>query len=419
MTAARHIAYRALRQVLEAGQHTNEALQESRLATLAPRDRAFVRMLLMAALRDYGRLKKLLLPWLKNPESVPPEIWALLVLGAAQLLILKTAPHAAVNETLELAVRENMSGLKGLLNAVLRRVDREGRTQFDQIPLTENFPEWLRRSWKSYPDRSDWPEILLTEPPLDITISQNEKNWAEKLGGELITPQTVRLEKSTDVTQLPGYEDGQWWIQDVAAALPVQMLGDIKGLNVLDLCAAPGGKTMQLLAGGAQVTAVDSSAQRLVKLKENLARTKLTADIHCADVMRFEPQNNMGQEFDVVLLDAPCTATGTLRRHPEILIHKLADDVKRLIALQQQMLDRAANWVKPGGRLLYCVCSLQREEGEEQIEAFLKSDTDFQLVKSDLSFAPQCITPDGTLRVLPNHFAGGADGFFAAVLKKN
>jgi len=416
MTATRHIAYRALRQILETGQHTDEALQESRLAALAPRDRAFVRVLLMAALRDYGRLQKLLLPWLKNPESVPPEIWALLVLGTAQLLILKTAPHAAVNETLELAVRENMGGLKGLLNAVLRRVDREGRAQFDQILLTENFPEWLRRSWKSYPDRAGWPEILLAEPPLDITLAlpNGAKDYAEKLGGELITPQTVRLEKSTDVPKLPGYEEGQWWVQDVAAALPVQMLGEVKGLNVLDLCAAPGGKTMQLLAGGAQVTAVDSSAQRLVKLKENLARTKFTANVQCVDVMRFEPEI----AFDVVLLDAPCTATGTIRRHPEILIHKIADDVKRLTTLQQQMLDRAANWVKPGGRLLYCVCSLQREEGEEQIEAFLKSDSDFELVKSDLPFAPQCITPDGMLRVLPNHFAGGADGFFAATLTR-
>ena len=400
MTAARLMAYRALRQVLEAGQMTDEALLESRLATLAPRDRGFVRALLMATLRDYGRLKKLLLPWLKTPESVPPEIWAMLILGAAQLLVLKTAPHAAVNETLELAVKENMGGLKGLLNAVLRRADRDGRAVFEKMPRTENIPAWLRESWKNYPGHEKWPEILLAEPPLDISVPGDAAAWAEKLGGIAITPQTVRLEKSTDVTKLPGYDSGVWWVQDVAAAMPVAMLSDISGLSVLDLCAAPGGKTMQLLAGGANVTAVDSSAQRLLKLQQNLTRMKFTANVQCADVMRFDP----AEPFDIVLLDAPCTATGTIRRHPEILIHRMPDDVNRLAALQSQMLDRAATWVRPGGRLLYCVCSLQPEEGERQIQSFLQSDNDFLLAEQK--------------RILPDTFPGGADGFFAAILQK-
>ncbi len=379
---------------------TDEALQESRLSSLAARDRAFVRVLLMAVLRDYGRLKKLILPWLKDPNNVPPEIWAMLLLGTAQLLILKTPPHAAVNETLELAVRENMAGLKGLLNAVLRRCDREGRHQFEKIPRSENFPSWLLESWKNFDGHNLWLEILLSEPPLDITAPRDTAGWAEKLDGKIIVPQTIRLEKSTDVASLPGYAEGAWWVQDVAAAAPVQMLGDIAGLDVLDLCAAPGGKTMQLLASGARVTAVDSSAQRLTRLNENLTRMKFTADVQCADAMKFEP----AREFDIVLLDAPCSATGTIRRHPEILIHRSADDVKRLAALQAQMLDRAATWVKPGGWLLYCVCSLQREEGENQTAAFLKSDDDFRLIEQK--------------RILPTEF-GGADGFFAAVLQKN
>ncbi|HRJ11889.1 MAG TPA: RsmB/NOP family class I SAM-dependent RNA methyltransferase, partial [Alphaproteobacteria bacterium] len=288
-----------------------------------------------------------------------------------------------------------------------------------------NFPLWLRISWKSYPDRANWGEVLSSEPPLDITLkndpnalkqrSDSAKDWAEKLGGELITSQTVRITEYGEVAKLAGYDAGAWWVQDVAATFPVTLLGDLRGKEVLDLCAAPGGKTLQLLAGGAKVTAVDSSAQRLMKLKENLARTKMTAEIQCADVLRLEP----AQQYDVVLLDAPCTATGTIRRHPEILIHKQQDDTHRLAALQLQMLDAAKAWVKPGGKLLYCVCSLQREEGEHQMKSFLAANPEFELMPAKLPDAPQCVTSDGFLRVLPNHFPGGADGFFAAALQKS
>lgn len=400
MTAPRTFAYRALRLVLEAGQMTDEALKESRLSEIAPRDRGFVHVLLMAVLRDYGRLEKLLRPMLKDPDKMPPEIWAMLLLGAAQLLILKTPPHAAVNETIELAVRENMGGFKGLLNAVLRRVDRDGRKLFEQIAPARNFPAWLLKSWEIYTDRDAWLDILLAEPALDVTVKNDADGWAQKLGGEKIAPHTVRIAEAGEVSKLAGYDEGAWWAQDVAAAQPVAMLGDIAGRTVLDLCAAPGGKTMQLLAGGAHVTALDSSAQRLEKLKENLTRTKMQAEIQCADVMQFTP----AEKYDVVVLDAPCTATGTIRRHPEILIHKQQNDTNRLAALQLQMLMRASGWVKPGGRLLYCVCSLQREEGEAQIEKFLAANSDYQL--------------GGQKRILPNAFTGGADGFFMAVLSK-
>lgn len=400
MTAPRTLAYRALRLVLEAGQMTDEALKESRLAELATRDRAFVRVLLMAVLRDYGRLEKLLKPMLKDPNKMPPEIWAMLLLGTAQLLILKTPPHAAVNETIELAVRENMGGFKGLLNAILRRVDRDGRKLFEQIPPTQNFPAWLLKSWEIYPDRDAWLPVLATEPPLDITVKNDAEYWAQKLGGEKITPQTVRILEAGEVTKLPGYDDGAWWVQDAAAAQPVQMLGDITAKTVLDLCAAPGGKTMQLLARGAHVTALDSSAQRLEKLKENLTRTKMQAEIKCADVMQFTPS----EQYDAVVLDAPCTATGTIRRHPEILIHKQQNDTNRLAALQFQMLTRIKDWVKSGGQLLYCVCSLQPEEGEKQIEKFLAANPEFSLSEQK--------------RILPNAYPGGADGFFMAVLHK-
>lgn len=414
MTAPRTLAYRALRSVIEAGQMTDDALTESRLSALATRDRGFVCTLLMAVLRDCGRLKKLLYPWLKTPEKMPPEVWALLLLGAAQLLVLKTPPHAAVNETLELAVRENMGGFKGLLNALLRRIDREGRTAFEKIPLGENYPAWLRASWKMFPDYQTWFDVWATEPPLDITAPQDAASWAEKLGGTLITPQTFRVEKSGDVTKLLGFDNGAWWVQDVAAALPVSLLGDLRGKDVLDLCAAPGGKTMQLIAGGAAVTAVDSSSPRLALLNENLQRMKFSATVQAADVMHYEPL----QAYDVVVLDAPCSATGTLRRHPELALHRRAEDVARLASLQSQMLSRAAGWVKPGGRLLYAVCSLQPPEGEAQIQTFLSAHPEFSILPAALPYSPQCVTAEGMLRVLPTHFAGGADGFFAAVLAK-
>lgn len=400
MTAPRTFSYRALRLVLEAGQMTDEALKESRLSELATRDRAFVRALLMVVLRDYGRLEKLLRPMLKDPNKMPPEVWAMLLLGTAQLLVLKTPPHAAVNETIELAVRENMGGFKGLLNAVLRRVDRDGRKLFEQTPATQNFPSWLLKSWEVYPDRDAWLPILTAEPALDITAPNNTDDWAKKLNAEKISAQTLRLQNAGEVTRLEGYTDGAWWVQDVAAAQPVQMLGDITGKNILDLCAAPGGKTMQLIAGGADVTAVDSSAQRLEKLRENLSRIKMQADVQCADVLHYEPK----KEFDMIVLDAPCTATGTIRRHPEILIHKLQNDTARLAALQSQMLVRAADWVKPGGQLLYCTCSLQPEEGEQQVEKFIAAHSEFKLAEQK--------------RILPNQFPGGNDGFFMALMNK-
>lgn len=419
MTAPRTFSYRALRLVLEAGQMTDEALKESRLSELATRDRAFVRALLMAVLRDYGRLEKILRPMLKDPNKMPPEVWAMLLLGTAQLLVLKTPPHAAVNETIELAVRENMGGFKGLLNAVLRRVDRDGRKLFEQTSVTQNFPSWLLKSWEVYPDRDAWLPILTTEPALDITAPKNIDDIALKLNAEKISAQTLRLQNAGEVTRLEGYTDGAWWVQDVAAAQPVQMLGDITGKTVLDLCAAPGGKTMQLIAGGAQVIAVDSSAQRLGKLQENLSRTKMQADVQCADVLNFTPalkqqsgsadnnalkQQSGSAEYDIIVLDAPCTATGTIRRHPEILIHKRQNDTQRLAALQSQMLTRAKDWVKPGGQLLYCTCSLQPEEGEAQIEKFLATNSEFKLSEQK--------------RILPNQFPGGNDGFFMALLNK-
>ena len=260
----------------------------------------------------------------------------------------------------------------------------------------------------------------MRDPVLDLTVKSDVEGWAKKLGGVMMGPSTVRLDKIGDITALEGFNEGEWWVQDVAASLPVHILGDVKGKRVLDLCAAPGGKSMQLAAKGAIVTAVDKSEGRLVRVAANLKRTKLTVDVHCSDALEFEPKEG---DYDIVLLDAPCSATGTFRRHPDVLYNRSPKDVANLVRLQDKLLVRAANHLRPGGQLLYCTCSLQTEEGAPRITKFLQLLPDFRLIPilpiSDLSL-PETAFSGGFLRSIPYFFdeKGGMDGFFIALLER-
>jgi len=302
-----------------------------------------------------------------------------------------------VNTTVEVA-KQCFPQLSGLVNAVCKKIAADK----DKITFSpkDATPEWLWKSWvKAYGEDKAlaMAAVHLTEPPLDV-------NWLEPLEqGEKLPTGAVRLPRGVDFTALPG----RGWAQDAAAVLPVQMLGDVNGLEVLDACAAPGGKTMQLAAAGAKVTALDISEARLKRLRENLQRTGLQAKVVCADVKKWQAP----QKYDVVVLDSPCSATGTLRRHPEILHQRTPQDVARLVIIQRQMLQKALSWLKPGGRLLYVTCSLQPEEGEGQMAAFKSKVVPF-------AGSEEWITPQGYLRTLPSMLAdkGGMDGFFAAVL---
>ena len=327
----------ALEQVL-AGQPDYRALEA--------RDRAFVRLIAATTFRRMGQIEAALKPFVK--KKPPKLVYAALQTAAAQILFLGTPPHAAVGETVAmLKSRGSSKGFANMANAVLRRVAEQGPALSGALPPKANIPGWIRGGWEREFGRHAGRKLaaqLMRDPVLDLSVKSDAAGWAEKLGGQVIGASTVRLDKIGDVTALDGFKDGEWWAQDIAASLPVQILGDVKGKRVLDLCAAPGGKSMQLAARGAIVTAVDKSEGRLVRVMQNLKRTQLSVDVHCADALEFEPKQG---DYDIVLLDAPCSATGTFRRHPDVLYNRSPKDVANLVRLQDKLLARAAHYVRP------------------------------------------------------------------------
>ncbi|MFC3052039.1 RsmB/NOP family class I SAM-dependent RNA methyltransferase [Kordiimonas pumila] len=393
-------------------------------AKLEARDRAFVLNLVMLCLRRYGSLKRLLADMLDSglPKNAT---WteAALITGLAQILLMRTADHAAVNETVSLI--KNLSGKEagfaGLVNAVLRKATREHDALLTKLNRTpkNDVPSWIYDSWaKSYgpANATAIAATLQTTPQLDITVKDKTTlaDWAGQLGATTTPTGSLRL-PLCDVTALPGYDTGDWWVQDMSAAIPATLLGNITGKHVLDLCAAPGGKTMQLAASGARVTSVDRSENRLKRLHANLARTDLRADVYAKDAARFTPKTPV----DHILLDAPCSATGTLRRNPDVIWTKNEGDIKKLASLQERILDHAFSLLPVGGTLLYCVCSLEEIEGKGQIEGFLKAEPKAKRVPitaSELGGLTELVTKDGDLLCLPSYLAdkGGLDGFYAA-----
>jgi 16S rRNA (cytosine967-C5)-methyltransferase len=423
---ARKTALAVLRAVLDDGRPLDEALAGNpHVARLDARDRAFARLLLATVLRRLGQIDDALDRCLDRPiRSKDIALRHILRLGAAQLLFLETPPHAAVSTSLDLARGPRLAGQRGLLNAVLRRLSREGH---DIVAAQDaerlNAPDWLWLPWCAAYGETIARAIAaaqLAEPPLDLSCKADPEAWAERLGASVLPGGTLRLPAGQgDVTRLPGYVEGAWWVQDAAAALPARLLGDITGKTVIDLCAAPGGKTAQLAAAGAEVIAVDRSTERLQRLQQNLHRLQLGAATVAADAAVWQPP----APADSVLLDAPCSSTGTLRRHPDIARLKDAAQIAGLIAAQDKLLANAVGMVKPGGLLVYAVCSLQPEEGAQRIDALLASDNRVErlpLQPGELPGLPDAITPAGDLRSLPCHLAaeGGMDGFYACRLRR-
>jgi 16S rRNA (cytosine967-C5)-methyltransferase len=418
----RALAYRALRAILEQGDSLDAALAAG--ATLPPRERAFAHTLVASALRHFGEIDADLAPLLTQPfKSLAPDARALLRLGAVQSLILKTPAHAAVAATVDLAKTE-APHFAGLTNAVLRRLVREpppARTEAEAARL--NTPEWLWRSWVATYGEEIASEIArahAAEPPLDITAKEPDR-WAEALAAESLPTGSLRRPAGAggEIRALPGYDDGAWWVQDAAAAMPARLLAPIAGGRVLDLCAAPGGKAAQLAVMGCDVTAVERSEQRAGLLRENLARLGLAATIVVADAETVVPNS----PADGILLDAPCTATGTIRRHPDIPWRKSTVDVGRMAPLQARLLAHAATLVRPKGLLVYAVCSLEAAEGPERVAAFLADNGGFRrraIGAEEVGGDAALITPEGDLRTLPCHWRarGGMDGFYAARLER-
>jgi len=413
---ARRAATDLLVAVMERGRALEDALGETpSFKALEGRDRAFARALVTAGLRRLGGIDAVLSRFLDRPlPDSAHHARALLHLGTAQLLVLGTPAHAAVGETVETAnqMRE-ARGFAKLMNAVLRKVASKGQAILDELPPGSDLPHWLYTRWRaSYGEAA--PQIadaLLNEPPLDLSVKQDAQGWAERLFGTVTPTGSVRLAEHPPVDSLPGFGDGAWWVQDAAAALPAKLLGDVRGKRVLDLCAAPGGKTLQLAAAGALVTAVDKSEARLKRLRENLLRTKLEAEVVCADALAFK-----AEPFDAVLLDAPCTSTGTLRRHPDVAWLRRPTDVKALSDLQAQLIEAAAKLLKPGAPLVYAVCSLEPEEGPGVVADALRKDWRRERLTNEIP--AEFITADGDMRTHPGLWPeiGGLDGFYAARL---
>jgi 16S rRNA (cytosine967-C5)-methyltransferase len=392
------------------------------LPALADRDRALARRLTATVLRRLGTLRHLLGEFLeKGFPSDAPRVETILLLGAAQILWLEVPDHAAVDLSVRLAQADRRaSRYAGLVNAVLRRVAQGGTSRPDGLRDT---PEWLLKRWSKSYGRDTARAIAAAnghEPALDLTAKSDPKSWADRLRGRVLPTGSVRTLAHGAVSLLPGFSEGAWWVQDAAAALPVRLFGEIRGMNVADLCAAPGGKTAQLALAGANIIAVDRSPGRLNRLRENLARLSLHAETVAADVLEWQ-----SGPFDAVLLDAPCSSTGTIRRHPDIPWLKSEADLPVLTSLQQRLLDRAVELLKPGAMLVYCVCSLEPEEGEHQIEALLRRDPRIvrsQITAQEVFGRKEFITPDGALRTLPQYLPdpdprwGGLDGFYASRL---
>jgi 16S rRNA (cytosine967-C5)-methyltransferase len=407
----------------------NEGVTRLGLHTLEPRDRAFARLIATVTLRHLGRLEAVVMHFVGKP--FPDDIGRLksmLSTTAAQLLLLNTPPHAAISQAVDIAKLDRYARrFDKLVNAVLRKVATEGPAllaTLDGVRL--DTPDWLWNRWTaSYGDSAARAiaTACLVEAPLDISVKSDPAHWATMLSGTALPTGSIRVREAGRIEDLPGYTDGAWWVQDAAAALPVRLLGDINGKWVADLCAAPGGKTAQLASAGAKVVAVDASGKRLERLRANLARLGLEVEREEADVADFAAIPANAGVFQAVLLDAPCSAIGTIRRHPDLLRTKDEGEIARLAARQTTLLAAAAQLVGSGGTLVYATCSLEPEEGEHIVDAFLASGAPFDLVPVDPSTVPPgLITARGHLRTFPQASLGsdpiavGMDAFFAARL---
>ena len=429
----RQAAVEALWLIMQSDHVLEDALKETfshkHRKNLQPRDRAFVRLIVMTTLRRRGELEHILKSHLK--KELPKKcgyVRQILLSGAAQLLFLQTPPHAAISLAVEQCKLDRASSYYDrLVNAVLRRVSEQGKSPYSaEQSIALNIPAYLRDRWsKLYGPHlaNQIAQASLREPLLDITVKGNPEVWAERLHGSVLPTGSIRLHNVGPVSELMGFSEGEWWVQDAAAALPAKLLRKISGMRVADLCAAPGGKTAQLSSYGANVFAIDISAARLQKLKENLDRLKLKANLICADALTWQP----AALLDAVLLDAPCSATGTLRRHPDILFKYNAARLEKDIGIQALLLEHAAKLLRQGGILVYSTCSLEKEEGETQIENFLKKFSNFKrdpIAISEIGELSEALTTNGELRTLPCFsFKGGSeaegmDGFFAARLQR-
>ncbi len=427
--SARRIALDMLCDVLDRKIALDIVLDSTNVfAALSQRERAFTRMVLTTTIRRLGQIDDLITFAQERPNSLKtPVVRNILRLGITQLFFMAVPDHASVDTAVRLTEEMGMERQKGFVNAILRKLSREGAARIQKQDAGRlNTPDWLLSKWiKDYglSGAAQIAQANMSEAPLDFTVKDKAERpyWGNALQAVELSTGTLRRMSGGNIRELEGFDQGKWWIQDAAAAIPATLFGDIKGKRVIDMCAAPGGKTLQLAAQGAQVTAVDRSAKRLKRLEENLERMGLkeNAEIEIADAAMWKPK----EPPDYILLDAPCSATGTIRRHPDTPHLKSPKDITGLMAVQQRLLNHAAKILSAGGQIIYCTCSLQKDEGEHQIENFLKAHSDFkrkEITAQEVGGHKDLITPEGDLRILPHHLTaqGGMDGFFISRLTR-
>ena len=415
--AARRAAAGLLEQVLGEGKMLSEALGAPYMLRLAYDDRARAQRLASETLRSLERVDRIMKPFLRKP---PPLAVHNVLRIATYELCTGGAAHGVVNDAVSsVGANKRTEKLKGLTNAVLRKVVDKGPEEWAKLRVPR-LPKWLRAPLAQaygHEGIGDIERMHFTGAPLDLTPKGDAKALSEAVAGVVLPTGSVRIKDAVQVSALAGYDAGDWWVQDAAAALPVQILHPQKGEAIIDLCCAPGGKTMQLAASGANVTAVDSSDRRMQRVRENLERAKLSAELVVGDALETSGR------YDAVLLDAPCSATGTIRRHPDLPLVKDGSEFGELIELQARMLSHAITLLKPGGRLVFCTCSLLPDEGECQIEDLLAIHPELEIDRDALKrdgIEDAWITEEGGLRLRPDYWAeqGGMDGFYIALLRK-
>ncbi|MBR9892273.1 methyltransferase domain-containing protein [bacterium] len=404
-----------LGQVLGQGRLLSDAMTGSAWEAMPAPDRAAAQRMAQEVLRNLERCDRLLKPHLR--KSPPLFVRNVLRLGAWELAT-GGAAHGVVNDCVQIVAGDRKTqSMKGLVNAVLRKLTEEAPAKWSTLRVPR-LPRWLRE-----PLTSAWGNKAvaameaahLAGAPLDLSAKADAAALAAAVGGSLLPTGSVRLASAGQVSALPGYDTGEWWVQDAAAALPARLLGDVTGLNILDMCAAPGGKTMQLAAAGANVTALDLSEARMGRVRENLARTGLEAATVTGDALAHDGT------YDAILLDAPCSATGTIRRHPDLPQAKQGEGIAELIGLQAAMIDHALRLLAPGGRLVFCTCSLIPDEGECQVEEALARHPGLEVLRPEAAGVEEAWrSEEGGLRLRPDFWAerGGMDGFYMAILRK-
>ena len=422
--SARRIAIEILLEVLDKSTPLDDVFNKylqsgSYLSKMEPEDRSFCRLLVSSTLRNLTEIDFILNKFLKKSlNKSPSKVQMILRIGIVQIIYLKTPDHAATNTSVEMAGGK----WKSLINAIMRNALRERdkiKIYQEESPKT---PLWLTERWKA-----EWGENYINienahrvlSPPIDLCVKEDPLVWADKLNGYYISNKTVRLNNTSLISDLEGFESGDWWVQDYSSQIPATLLNIKKGDEVLDLCAAPGGKTSQLVAMGAEVTSIDGNKKRIERLKENLSRLNYTSSIIHSDVRDFKSE----KKWSKIILDAPCSSTGTLRRHPDIMHIKKENDIRSLEKLQSDLLLSSWKLLSENGSLIYCTCSLEVEEGENQIFKFIKENKDAEIERilpGEVSGLKELITEDGLLRIFPDHLSeiGGMDGFFIARLKK-